>query len=89
MTCAYSEHEEDRLFIAQEFNERFGIVVGDASHMLGVLRETTELPGGHRMLKLSMSEYIADLVDSYAEFLPEKTPSSPCLVCKRIIYWHS
>jgi len=73
----YSEHEEDRLFIAQEFNEKFGVVMGDSRYMLGVLREITELPNGHRMLKLSMPEYISDLVDTYAEFLPKKTPSSP------------
>lgn len=29
------------------------------------------------MLTLSMPEYITDLTDTYAEFLPEKMPSSP------------
>eukprot|EP01048_Picozoa_sp_COSAG05_P009919 COSAG05_NODE_843_length_7016_cov_3.956339_3_plen_324_part_00 len=49
----YSENEEDRPFIAQEFNERFGIVLGDASHMLGVLDVLCELSACFALLGMS------------------------------------
>ena len=73
----YSEFESERSFLAKEFDDRFGIVMGDPRYMLGVLREVTDLPGGHRMLKLSMPEYIDELAESFEEYLPKQAPSAP------------
>ena len=49
----YSEFDEERAFIAKEFDNRFGVVMADPRYMLGVLREVIDLDGSHRMLKLS------------------------------------
>ena len=61
----YSEFEEERAFLAKEFDKRFGVVMGDPRYMLGVLREVTDLGNGHRMLKLSMPEYIDELAEQF------------------------
>eukprot|EP01052_Picozoa_sp_SAG31_P027706 SAG31_NODE_2615_length_5371_cov_89.477238_1_plen_187_part_00 len=72
------ECKADLTYIAQKFDERFGIKIVDEDYMLGVKRTISTNSDGVRCVELTQTDYIETLYREYEEHVKgSKTPETP------------